>query len=253
MRVRADLSRDGVGDPTVLKAFTMLQSVLSHAIVAGHVDHNAARAVRKPRQRRERKVDPAPPEVVELIRADFLEQGDQASALVVCLIAYGGLRTLSEIAELEVRDIHAKVMRVNARKTQRIRTVELLDPLAHDLQTWLKRLDPASPLAPVIPRPDGHRLIETDWRNWRRRRFRPAAKRAGLTAPRPYDLRHSFVSLLIWEGRSIAEVAEQAGHSVETCSRDYVHVFKDYDPARRVTAAEQILRAREEVRRGRQS
>jgi hypothetical protein len=44
------------------------------------------------------------------------------------------------------------------------------------------------------------------------------------------------VSLLIWEGRSVAEVAEQAGHSVETCSRDYVHVFKDYDAARRVTA-----------------
>ena len=253
MRVRADLSRDGVGDPTVLKAFTMLQSVLSHAIVAGHVDHNSARAVRKPRQQRQRKVDPVPPEVVELIRADFLEQGDEASALIVCLIAYGGLRTLSEIAELEVRDVHGKVMRVNARKTHRMRTVELLDPLAVDLRHWLKRLEPASPLTAVIPRPDGDRLVETDWRNWRRRRFRPAAKRSGLTAPRPYDLRHSFVSLLIWEGRSIAEVAEQAGHSVETCSRDYVHVFKDYDPARRVTAAEQIQRAREEVHRGRKN
>ncbi len=59
-----------------------------------------------------------------------------------------------------------------------------------------------------------------------------------------YGLRHSFVSLLVWEGRSVAEVAEQAGHSVETCSRDYAHVFKDYDAARRVTAAEQIARAR---------
>jgi hypothetical protein len=57
------------------------------------------------------------------------------------------------------------------------------------------------------------------------------------------------VSLLIWEGRSVAEVAEQAGHSVETCSRDYIHVFKDYDAARRVTAAEQISRARHAVER----
>jgi hypothetical protein len=83
-RLRAELSRDGVGDPTVLKAFTMLQSVLSHAVVEGHLDHNPARAVRKPRQRRERKVDPVPPEVIEFMRADLLDRGDRASALLVC-------------------------------------------------------------------------------------------------------------------------------------------------------------------------
>jgi hypothetical protein len=105
MRLRAELSREGVGDPTVLKAFTMLQSVLSHAVVEGHLEHNPARAVRKPRQRRERKIDPVSPEIVERIRADLLGRHDRASALVVCLIAYGGLRTLSEIRELERRDV----------------------------------------------------------------------------------------------------------------------------------------------------
>jgi hypothetical protein len=45
-RLRAELSREGVGDPTVLKLFTMLQSVLSHAVVEGHLDHSPARAVR---------------------------------------------------------------------------------------------------------------------------------------------------------------------------------------------------------------
>jgi len=226
-----------------------LQSVLSHAVVEGHLDHNPARAVRKPHQRRERKVDPVPPEVVERIRADFLARGDRASALVVCLIAYGGLRTLSEIREFELRDVGSKVMRINARKTGRLRTVTLLEPLAMDLRAWIADLHDASATTPVIPRFDGQRLTETDWRNWRRRIYRPAARRAGLATSRPYDLRHSFVSLLIWEGRSVAEVAEQAGHSVETCSRDYVHVFKDYDPERRVTAAEQILRARTAVER----
>jgi integrase-like protein len=104
-RVRAELTRAGVGDATVLKAFTMLQSVLSHALVDGHVDHNAARPIRKPRQRRERKIDPVAAEIVERMRRDFLDRGDRASALVICLIAYGGLRTLSEIGDLEVRDI----------------------------------------------------------------------------------------------------------------------------------------------------
>ena len=243
-RLRAELTRAGVGDATVLKAFTMLQSVLSHAVVEGHVEHNAARPVRKPRQRRQRKIDPVAPEVVERIRKDFLDRGDPASALMVCLIAYGGLRTLSEIGDLEIRDVGARVMRVNARKTRRMRTVELLEPLAADLRSWQQTLGDVVPTTPVLPRSDGRHLLETDWRNWRRRTYRPAAERAGLHLARPYDLRHSFVSLLIWEGRTVAEVAEQAGHSVETCSRDYVHVFKDYDPDNRISAAERIRRAR---------
>jgi integrase len=248
-RLRAKLSREGVGDATVLKAFTMLQSVLSHAVVEGHVDHNPARAVRKPRQQRARKVDPIPPEQVELVRADLLARDDCASALIVCLIAYAGLRTLSEISELERRDVGSKALRVNARKTRRMRTVDLLAPLDADLRPWVAALPDRSLTAPVVPRFDGTALKEVDWRNWRRRIYRPAALRTGLPSARPYDLRHSFVSLLIWEGRSVAEVAQQAGHSIETCSRDYVHVFKDYDPARRVTAAEQIARARAALRR----
>jgi site-specific recombinase XerC len=156
----------------VLKSFTMLQSVLSHAVVEGHLDHNPARAVRKPRQQRERKVDPVPPEIVELIRADFLRRDDRASALVVGLIAYGGMRTLSEIRELEHRDVGTKIMRVNARKTHRMRTVDLLEPLAADLQPWLDELPDSSPTGPVIPRFDGSPLSEVDWRNWRRRVYR---------------------------------------------------------------------------------
>ena len=76
-RLRAEMTQAGLGDPTVLKAFTVLQSVLSHAVVDGHVDHNAARAVRKPRQRRERKIDPVAPEVVEGMRKDFLDRSGQ--------------------------------------------------------------------------------------------------------------------------------------------------------------------------------
>ena len=35
-----------------------------------------------------------------------------------------------------------------------------------------------------------------DWHNWRKRVFGPAAASAGITIGRPYDLRHSFASLL---------------------------------------------------------
>jgi integrase len=55
-------------------------------------------------------------------------------------------------------------------------------------------------------RPDGEPWHNDDYRNWRKRGFVPAAKEAGLKEPRPYDVRHSFVSLLINEGVSIVEV-----------------------------------------------
>ena len=37
----------------------------------------------------------------------------------------------------------------------------------------------------------------------------------------PYDLRASFVSLLVWEGRTMLEVAAQAGHGVDVCEIHY--------------------------------
>jgi integrase len=64
------------------------------------------------------------------------------------------------------------------------------------------------------------------------------------TKARPYDLRHSFVSLLIAEGRTVIDVAGQAGHSPETCLRYYAHLFAEFDPPVRVSAEELIRKAR---------
>jgi len=52
------------------------------------------------------------------------------------------------------------------------------------------------------------------------------------------------VSLLIFEGQTVIEVARQAGHSPETCLRNYARVFADYDPGARIPAVEQIWAAR---------
>ena len=69
----------------------------------------------------------------------------------------------------------------------------------------------------------------------------------GLAAPRPYDLRGSFVSLLIQEGRTVVDVADQAGHTAETCLRHYARLFRDA-PAERVPAELAITRARQAIR-----
>ncbi len=82
----------------------------------------------------------------------------------------------------------------------------------------------------MFPRPDGSPWTRDDWANWRHRTFQANAEKIGRLNTRPYDLRHSFVSLLIAEGRTVIDVAGQAGHSPETCLRYYAHLFAEFDP-----------------------
>jgi integrase len=85
------------------------------------------------------------------------------------------------------------------------------------------------------------------WQGWHKDAFGPAKRAAGVPKARPYDLRHSFVSLLIQEGVSIIEIARQAGHNPTMTLEVYGHVFNEFDPAERVSAETQIRLARDEL------
>jgi integrase len=100
----------------------------------------------------------------------------------------------------------------------------------------------------VFARADGGPWRDHDWRNWRRRVYQPVARAVGLSSPRPYDLRGSFVSLLIQEGRTVVDVAAQAGHTAETCLRHYARLFRDA-PAEQVSAEVAIKEAQDALRR----
>src|SRR5437763_16163137 len=64
---------------------------------------------------------------------------------------------------------------------------------------------------------------------WRADRWAPACRGAGLDpAPRPYDLRHSFASLLLAEGRQPLYVARQLGHSLAVLLSTYAHLIDEY-------------------------
>jgi hypothetical protein len=80
---------------------------------------------------------------------------------------------------------------------------------------------------PVFPMRDGRGWTDSAYRNWRRKIFTPAAKSVGIEKPRPYDLRHSYASLLFAEGMNPAEIAEQLGHSIQTLLKTYTHVMEE--------------------------
>ena len=84
---------------------------------------------------------------------------------------------------------------------------------------------------------------------WRRRRFGALLAAGGLGSGRPYDLRHSFASLLLHEGRDVIYVARQLGHGAELTLRTYGHVIEELEDSPRLPAEEAIRQARETMRR----
>lgn len=174
------------------------------------------------------------------MRAHLLNRGRERDVVLLELLAYAGLRPESEAITLRWRNVHDRSLVVQDTKRGRERTVPLLAPLAASLNRWRLRSGRPVPTALVVPTASGP-WERHDWRNWRQRAFKDAASVAGLPVDvRPRDLRGSFVSLLVHEGRSILEVASILGHSPQICLRDYAQAFAE-TPAVRLSA-EQSLR-----------
>jgi integrase len=257
--LRAELSGASLSPTSVRKVMVLLQGVLERAVEWGRIPANPARAVRKPAQRRERAVRPVAPKQVEQIRAHLLERGLLSDAVIVSLLAYAGLRPGEALALTwgHVRERTILVERALAlgelktTKTGRTRTVRLLAPLAADLGEWRIASGRPAEDSLVFPNRSGRAWSDAGWRNWRRRIFAPAARAAGLGAVRPYDLRHSFVSLLLREGANVVEVARQAGHSPTLTLSTYAHLFEELEGAERGSAEDEIRRAKRLVRRTR--
>ena len=259
-RFRADLTRSGVGDASVRKVLAILQGALQRAVEWRRISVNPCRSVRKPSQRRERVVRPLPPEKVELMREDLLARRRQRDAVLISVLAYAGLRPGEALALVwgDIRERTILVERAVAlgmlktTKTGQRRTVRLLGPLAADLSEWRLARGRPDDSALVFPGREGGVWNDDAWRYCRRRVFARAVHAAGLEgAVRPYDLRHSFVSLLLAEGATVVEVARQAGHSPAMTLSTYAHLFEELEGAERRSAEDEIRRAREVVRTSR--
>ena len=255
-RFRAELEADGVGIEAIRKTMTMLQGVLQRAVEWGRIPTNAVKLTRKPHKPHRPAVQAIPPGLVEVMRARMLEDGRPRDATLLVVLAYAGLRPQEALA-LEWRHVRERTLlieralsdgQLKALKNRRQpRTVELLAPLREDLEEWRAAAGSPAPTSPLFANQAGGFWRATDWRNWRKRIYKPAAEAVGIDGARPYDLRHAFASLLIHEGRlSVVDIAAQLGHNPTVCLDTYAHVMAEQRGAERIGAEEQIRSARGE-------
>ena len=178
-------------------------------------------------------------------------------ATLISVLGYAGLRP-GEALGLRWGDVREQTLLVQRAisfgeeadtKTRQHRTVRLLAPLAADLRAWRMAAGRPDDRELVFPGKEGQPWTQAAYQSWRRRAFSRATLAAGLAHARPYDLRHSFASLLLHEGRSVIYVARQLGHDARLTLTRYGHVIDELDDRPRIDVEAVITDARLAVRR----
>jgi integrase len=256
IQLQRELRAREVGAAMTHRVMMVLSGVMRHAVVRGRIDRNPVTPVKVAQPRRQRAIRPLAPATVEQLRRVFLDRADLWSATLISVMAYAGLRP-GEALALQWDHINQRTILVEQSttrdspeaptKTHRIRTVRLLAPLAADLAEWRSQHSSSSPLA-VFARAGAAPPTTTGYRNWRRRRFDAACDEAGIGRIRPYDLRHSFASLLIQAGYSPVELAAELGHSPTLTLNTYAHVFSEFTRGKRIDPVREIHAARRPAR-----
>jgi integrase len=242
-RWQADRLAAGAPVESTRKALTLLGGILQRAVEAGRIPANPQRLVRRAPAEATAEVRPLAPATVEALRGAV----PMRDAVLVSILAYAGLRP-QEARGLRWGHVLDRSLIVHAPKMRRHRpqprTVRLLAPLAADLREWRIASGRPGDGAPVIPAHAGGEWSEVAYEQWRSRVWAGALKAVRLPYQRPYDLRHSFASLLLHEGRNVVYVARQLGHGAQLTMRTYGHVMEELDDAPRVSAEEAIEAAR---------
>lgn len=248
------LEANGVSSDSRRRALAVLRQILTRGVEWGYLRANPSIAVPMPKTSMRRRVVPLSPDQVENLARQMDRERD---AMLIRVMGFAGPRP-GEAFALTTDHIKRRTLlieqavafgEIKATKTGATRSVELVPGLVRMLGQWIMREGIRGLL---WPRFDGMPINESDYRNWTRRIFSPAAIAAGFVDHRngrpvasitPYTLRHSYASLLIHDGRSPVEVAGQMGHSPTMALNTYGHIFADLDRSERFSAVSAIEQA----------
>lgn len=226
----ADLSASGLAGATVRHVHRVLAMILGSAVADGRVTRNVACGVPLPRAKGKTKTFLTHVEVAALAAA----AGD--SGLLIRVLAYGGLR-FGEAAALRVCDVDPLRRRLTVARsvTEVAGAMVFGEPKSHHARTVALPRGLVEELAAACVSKAADDLVFTApaggvlmLRNWRRRVFDRAARRAGLDGITPHGLRHTAASLAVASGANVKAVQRMLGHASAAMTLDvYAGLFDD--------------------------
>lgn len=208
------LSKRGLAPDTVRRYVAPIKAMLSTAYNDGVLARNPAVGLRivlpgdneKRRTKRDGLTVQQTRDLLAEISADYSD--------LVYLLASTGVRVSEGLSVTWgdfQRDNEGRPV-LQIRKSKSASGVRLLTVSPDTAHRLLKRREVANFSAdsdPIFPNQYGKQI---DAHNFRRRVFKPAAKRAGVPWATPHALRHGLATLMAEQGFSAAHIAAQLGH-----------------------------------------
>lgn len=253
----AQMKRKGATDATMYRCHDLLVAIMSFAVKLNYIPYNTAKGF-QPKYKPKRTAGVWLPDTIERIRQVFIDRSQrsprqawdrQRDAVLIAVLAYCGLRpgealalTWGQVLERSLWVTHTipgldddpTDFTDGRTKTGGDRGVPMPPFIIAMLNEWRIACRDRRPSAPVFPTavdcPEP--WTYNKWTNWRRARWIPALREAGVEYRKPYHLRHSCVTMWIYSGCNILEAAGRAGHTPETCMKTYAHRLADFDSSK---------------------
>jgi integrase len=218
----------GATPSTVRDVLTRLSGILQTAVEQGHVNANAARALRKVPADTGEEARPLAPVELERLIASF--EGRERA--IVLLAGHLGLRPLEvrAVPWVAFDGFSLMVGRSRTKRTaRRTRTIRVPDATARELKAWRLQSGRPGDDEPIIGA-----MTANAMKCWARRSLRAAAKAAtdGRENVTLYTLRHSHASACHYAGFTIPEAARRLGHGAGLHVETYAHVIDALDGRR---------------------
>jgi integrase len=227
------------GEPTQRRVLAVLSAVLTKAVQLQRIVSNPVKVIKKPPVRRSRQIRVLNTEEAETLLEHFTNESDRRLG---ALLVYGGLRPQDALA-LEASDIGARAISITkAMKLDGVGNTKTnghrMVPISAELRPYVTGLADGK----VFADRDGKHWSSTKYRNWRTRKFQRACEKVGLATitkqdgkrtydgPRPYDLRHTRLSQMLYKGTDPVRVAQIAGHSPAVLFSTYAHAIAETAP-----------------------
>ena len=209
---------EGLAPGTVYRLMVLLRHAFRMAIdwdVPG-VRSNPCAKVPLPKVHNERQTFLSPDDAQLLLEAVRTSPNDQLEAIVMFLLLTGARKREALDAKWEHIHWDQRLWFIPITKTGHPRHV----PLSDGSLLVLRRQRLKSADSPwVFPNPATGEPFINLYTSWNSARLR-----AGLGAVRMHDLRHSFASFLINDGRTLYEVQQLLGHRNSSMTQRYAHL-----------------------------